>query len=52
MDKDRLYLQHIVGAIKRIKQYTEGITVDDFKRGALFKMALSGNLKLLVKPRG
>ena len=47
MDKDKLYLQHIVGAIKRIKEYTEKITVDDFKKDLLIQDGVVRQLEII-----
>jgi uncharacterized protein with HEPN domain len=47
MDRDKLYLQHIVEAIKKIRQYTEGITVDDFKKDALVQDGVVRQLEII-----
>ena len=35
MDKDKLYLQHVVEAVGRIRTYTEGLTLEAFKVDSL-----------------
>jgi len=47
MDRDKLYLQHIVEAIKKIRQYTEGITVEDFKKDALIQDGVVRQLEII-----
>jgi uncharacterized protein with HEPN domain len=47
MDRDKLYLQHIVEAIKKIRTYTEGITVDDFKKDVLRQDGVVRQLEII-----
>jgi uncharacterized protein with HEPN domain len=47
MDRDKLYLQHIVESIKKIRQYTEGITVEDFKKDPLIQDGVVRQLEII-----
>ena len=47
MDRDKLYVQHIVEAIKKIRQYTKGITVEDFKKDALIQDGVVRQLEII-----
>ncbi|HUC02268.1 MAG TPA: DUF86 domain-containing protein [Candidatus Paceibacterota bacterium] len=47
MDRDKLYLQHIVEAIKKIRQYTGGISVEDFKKDALIQDGVVRQLEII-----
>ena len=47
MDRDKLYLKHIVEAIKKIKQYSEGITAEDFKKESLIQDGVVRELEII-----
>ncbi|HEY4523981.1 MAG TPA: DUF86 domain-containing protein [Candidatus Paceibacterota bacterium] len=47
MEKDKLYLEHIIEAISKIKQYTAGITLPEFKKSTLLQDAVVRELEVI-----
>jgi uncharacterized protein with HEPN domain len=47
MDKDKLYREHIVQAIEKIRIYTEGLTVEAFKTDALRQDGVVRELEII-----
>ena len=47
MDKDKLYLQHVVEAVGRIRTYTEGLTLEAFKVDSLRQDAVVRQLEIV-----
>jgi uncharacterized protein with HEPN domain len=47
MDKDKLYLQHIVEAVGKIRTYTEGLTLEAFKADSLRQDGVVRELEII-----
>ena len=47
MDRDKVYLEHIIEAVKRIKNYTSEIAVDDFKKDPLVQDGVVRQLEII-----
>jgi uncharacterized protein with HEPN domain len=47
MDKDNLYLEHIVQAVGKIKTYTEGLTLEAFKADSLRQDGVVRELEII-----
>ena len=47
MDKDKLYLQHIVEAVGKIREYTKGITLEEFKANTLIQDGVIRKLEII-----
>ncbi len=47
MDRDKLYLEHIIEAIGRIKRYTDGMTVENFKKDPLIQDGVVRQLEII-----
>ncbi len=47
MERDKVYLEHIVEAVKRIKKYTDKITVDEFKKDPLVQDGVVRQLEII-----
>jgi uncharacterized protein with HEPN domain len=47
MDKDRLYLDHIVQAISKIERYTKDVTLEDFRTNELIQDAVVRELEIV-----
>lgn len=47
MDRDKVYLEHIIEAVRRIKNYTSEITVDDFKKDPLVQDGVVRQLEII-----
>src|ERR1022692_197277 len=47
MDRDKLYLQHIVQAVEKILSYTNSLTRDEFKHNMLIQDATIRELEII-----
>ena len=47
MDRDKIYLTHIVEAVRKIRQYTEGFTFDSFKGNTLVQDGVVRQLEII-----
>ena len=47
MDKDKLYLQHIVEAVGKIRAYTKGLTLEAFKADSLRQDGVVRELEII-----
>jgi uncharacterized protein with HEPN domain len=47
MDKDKLYLRHIVEAVEKIRRYTKGLTLDAFKADTLVQDGVVRELEII-----
>ena len=47
MDRDELYLSHIVEAVRKIRQYTEGFTLESFKGNTLVQDGVVRQLEII-----
>ena|SRR3989344_6548974 len=47
MDKDRLYLDHIVQAIGKIERYTRDVALEDFRTNELIQDAVVRELEII-----
>lgn len=47
MDRDKLYLRHIVEAIGKIRKYTEGLTLESFKGDTLVQDGVVRQLEII-----
>ncbi len=47
MDRDKLYLQHIVEAVEKILSYTKGLTREEFKSSPLIQDATIRELEII-----
>lgn len=47
MERDKLYLDHIVGAIKKIEKYTAGVTFEEFEKSTLLQDAVVRELEII-----
>jgi len=47
MERDKLYLAHIVEAIGKIGAYTEGLAFEDFKKNTLVQDAVVRQLEII-----
>ena len=47
MDRDKLYLSHIIEAVRKIRQYTEGFTLESFKANTLVQEAVVRQLEIV-----
>jgi len=47
MDKDKLYFQHIVQAVEKIREYTKNLTVEEFKDTMLIQDGTIRELEII-----
>ena len=47
MDNDKLYVKHIVDAIGKVRQYTDGIKLEDFRKDTLVQDAVVRELEII-----
>jgi uncharacterized protein with HEPN domain len=47
MDRDELYLRHIVEAVRKIRQYTEGFTLESFRGNTLVQDGVVRQLEII-----
>ena len=47
MDKDKLYFQHIVQAVEKIREYTKGLTAEGFKTSTLIQDGAIRELEII-----
>ena len=47
MDRDELYLSHIVEAVRKIRQYTEGFTLESFRGNTLVQDGVVRQLEII-----